>query len=102
MDARPFGVIFMLITLSNRMQFIFKVRFQPNLVSLGTQPIATSGNAQVKKFLILIYTRTQWLEYFGTTEFCRRNGKLFKYFRVRKAELIVEEVNHSWSISYGA
>ena len=51
MDARPAGLSLMLITLPYRLQFGFKVTFKPNLVSVGTQRIATSGNARVKVFL---------------------------------------------------
>ena len=45
--GRPFGESFMFITLFYRLRFKFEVKFQPNLVSVGTQRIATCVNARV-------------------------------------------------------
>ena len=48
MAARPGGLSVMLINLTYRLHFTFKVKLKPNLVSVGPQRIATSGNAHVK------------------------------------------------------
>ena len=50
MAARPVGLSAMLISLSYRVQFRFKVQLQPNLVSVGTQRFATRENERAKKF----------------------------------------------------
>ena len=47
--ARLVGVSAMLITASYRLKIWLKVRKRPNLGIVGTQRIATSGNARVKQ-----------------------------------------------------
>ena len=47
MNARPAGLFPIFIPLSCRLQFRLKVRVKPILTSVGTQRIATKGNARV-------------------------------------------------------
>ena len=65
--ARPVGVSAMLITSSYRLQIWFKVRNTSNLVLVGRQRLATSGNARVNQQVQLVFSknipswiRTDW------------------------------------------
>ena len=57
MATRPVGVSAIPITLSDRLLFRFIVGFKPNLVSLGTQRIATSRNGRVKLRIFLDFLK---------------------------------------------